>query len=495
MLCWGAVKPTKMLQSEDHPHNTATDLPLVVDLDGTLLQTDLMHEATLQLIHQKPWVSLLIPFWLVRGRAYLKRRVAQAVKLDYTLLPIHRAFFSWLRGEKESGRQIVLATASDREMAKAAVAHLGVFDEVLGSDGKRNLKGRKKLKAIAQYCGPEFDYAGNSRSDQVIWEASRQAILVNTTKSVEVTARRNARVARVFAPARDKWKAAIRSLRPYQWAKNLLVFLPAFTSHGGIHWLVLAKSIEAFLAFSLCASGTYIANDLLDLEEDRLHSSKRQRPLACGECSIPVGILTAGVSVLAGLAIAASAGTGLLLVIMFYLCLTASYSLYLKRFLLVDVLVLAILYTTRVVAGHVAASIAFSVWLSSFAFFLFLSLAFAKRAAELVKLGEGSRHNIPGRGYNAEDLQVITMAGICSGFLSSLVLALYINSDAVRVLYRQPVLLWAVLPLLLYYVGQVWIICRRGQLDDDPIVYTAKTPSTYVLAAAVVMIVVAATVG
>ena len=470
-------------------------MPLVVDLDGTLLRTDLLHEATLRLFKQKPWLALLIPLWLLRGRAYLKRRVYEVVELDYTVLPLHQGFFSWLMSEKESGRHIVLATASDREMAKAAVAHLRVFDEVLGSDPQRNLKGRKKLEAITEYCGTEFDYAGNSRADQVIWEASRQAILVNATKSVEVGARRHARVARVFTSPRDQWKAAISSLRPYQWVKNLLVFLPAFTSHEGIRSLVLARSAEAFLAFSLCASGTYIANDLFDLEEDRHHGRKKHRAFASGQCSIRTGIAIAGGCLLAGLGIAASTSSGLLVVTLFYICLTAAYSLYLKRLLLVDVLVLAVLYTTRVVAGHIVTSIPFSVWLSSFAFFLFLSLAFAKRAAELVKLSEGSRQSIPGRGYNVVDLQVITIAGICSGFLSSLVLALYINSDAVRLLYRRPVLLWGVVPLLLYYIGRVWIICMRGELHDDPIVYTAKTPSTYVLAAAVLIIVVAATAG
>jgi 4-hydroxybenzoate polyprenyltransferase len=469
--------------------------PLVVDLDGTLLRTDLLHESLLRLLKQRPWALLMVPVWLLRGRVNLKRKLSELVHLNCAVLPIHEEFIEWLRSEKKRGRSLVLATASDQNLAARAVAHLELFDRVLGSRGSRNLKGHNKIEAIIQECGPEFDYAGNSQSDQSVWRASRQAILVNAHRSVEALARRSANVTRVFPPAGGRLKAMIRSLRIYQWVKNLLIFVPAFTSHEGVHGPVIVKSMLGFLALSMCASGVYVANDLLDLEEDRQHSSKRDRPFASGECSILTGVLVGGLSMSAGLALGAWIGNGLLLVLLLYVFLASLYSLCLKKMLLLDVLTLAILYTVRVIVGHVLTGILFSAWLSSFMFFLFLSLAFSKRATELIKFSQSGGDVVPGRGYSRVDLPVIMTSGICSGFISSLVLALYINSDAVKGLYRRPELLWAIMPVLLYYIGRLWVMCGRGKLDDDPIIYSAKSPSTYYVAALILVVVIAATRG
>jgi 4-hydroxybenzoate polyprenyltransferase len=432
--------------------------------------------------------------WLVRGRANLKRKVQELVRLNAVLLPVHEEFIAWLRTEKERGRFLVLATASDRNLAVQTVAHLELFDLILGSSGNRNLKGRAKVEAIVQNCGAEFDYAGNSRADQPVWRASREAILVGANRSVEAAARRSANVTRVFSPAGGRLRAAIRSLRLHQWVKNLLIFVPAFTSHEVVHGPVLLKSALAFLAFGMCASSVYVANDLLDLEEDRQHASKINRPFASAACPIQAGVLLGGLSLLAGLGIAAWMGHRLLPVLLLYVFLTSCYSLWLKKALLLDVLTLAILYTFRIIVGHVVTGIPLSAWLSSFTFFAFLSLAFSKRATELIRVGQSGRDVVPGRGYSTVDLPVVMAAGICSGFLSSLVLALYINSDSVKALYRRPDLLWAVMPLLLYYIGRIWIACVRGELDDDPIVYSAKTPSTYYIVAVSVLLVIAATV-
>jgi 4-hydroxybenzoate polyprenyltransferase len=289
------------------------------------------------------------------------------------------------------------------------------------------------------------------------------------------------------------FRDVLRAIRFHQWVKNFLIFVPAITSHTIFDATVASRAALAFLSFSFCASAAYIMNDLLDLEEDRRHKTKKYRPFASGRISIGFGTLLALTCLLASVLLAGFIPGFFAAVLMIYLVLTSVYSLYLKRLLLVDVLTLALLYTLRVVAGHAATGIPFSPWLLSFAFFLFLSLAFSKRAAELVE-HQGDNQNVPpGRGYVTTDLDAVCAAGICSGFLSSLVLALYINSDSVRLLYHHPTLLWGLLPILLYYIVRLWVICRRGELTEDPIQYTVTAPSTYGAAALVVLVLLAAT--
>jgi 4-hydroxybenzoate polyprenyltransferase len=343
-----------------------------------------------------------------------------------------------------------------------------------------------------------FAYAGNSRSDLSVWKSSAEGIVVNANPGVRAQAERLTTVTKVFAPPGNRARTVIRSLRPYQWVKNLLVFVPAFTSHEGVRWPILLQCLIAFIAFSLCASGTYILNDLLDLEEDRAHAIKKNRPFASGDLSISLGLTIASALFVIGMGVAFADGPLFPALLLLYIAMAGAYSMRIKRVLLLDVLTLAILYTMRVIAGHVVTGIAFSVWLLSFAFFLFLSLAFCKRATELFKRKKRQETavdtELPGRGYRSEDLQIITASGLSSGFMASLVFALYINSESVTLLYRRPAFLWGILPLLLYYILRIWIICGRGDLDDDPILYTAKSPSTYFIAILVVLIVIAATI-
>ena len=468
-------------------------IPLVVDLDGTLLRTDLLLESALRLIKQKPWLALWMPLWLLRGRAYLKRKIFQRVQIDVSLLPAHDELVAWLRDEKTRGRHLVLATASDHEQARTVVEPLELFDTVLGSDGQQNLKGRRKLETIVEVCGKEFDYVGNSSSDLAIWRGCRHAILVNTSSRVERSARRAGNVARVFPRSLDGFRDALRSMRFYQWVKNLLLFVPAITSHTIFDVSVANNTALAFLSFGFAASAGYILNDLLDLEEDRRHPTKKQRPFASGRTFVGSGILLAFASLSASAVIATLVPRAFVSALMAYLILTSLYSLFLKRLLVVDVLTLALLYTLRVVAGSTATGIVLSPWLLSFAFFLFLSLAFSKRAADLIQHQQDNRKAVPGRGYVTTDLDAICIAGMCSGFLSSLVLALYINSESVQLLYRQPIFLWGLQPILLYYISRLWLICRRGELTEDPIQYTAREPSTYGAAFLAVLVLLAAT--
>jgi 4-hydroxybenzoate polyprenyltransferase len=468
-------------------------IPLVVDLDGALLRTDLLLESALRLVKQKPWTVLSMPLWILHGRSHLKRKICNLVQMDVTRLPMHMELLAWLKEEKSRGRQLVLATASDRDQAYSVVESLQLFDVVLGSDGKHNLKGQHKLKAIAGVFGYQFDYVGNSRADLEIWRSCRQAILVNAPDVVERSAGRGGNVSRVFPRESGRWREVLRALRSYQWVKNLLVFVPAITSHTIFHWAVAIHAMLAFLAFGFFASGVYVMNDLLDLEEDRNHSNKKERPFASGRLPIAHGIALLVVLLSLGVGTGVLAGGQFLGILIAYLALTSWYSFHLKQIPLIDVFTLTALYILRIIAGHVITGIAFSNWLLLFAFFLFLSLAFSKRAAELISLGSTHHEVLLGRGYVPRDYGVVVAAGICSAFLSTLVLALYINSHEVQKLYRSPLLLWGLIPVLLYYLTRLWLICGRGQLTDDPILYTAKTKSTYGAALVTVAILLAAT--
>jgi 4-hydroxybenzoate polyprenyltransferase len=463
-------------------------IPLCVDLDGTLIAADLLWESIFALIRARPMEAALIPIWQLKGRANLKAKVGARVALDARLLPYRAEVLDYLRAERARGRWLVLATAADRRFAEAVAEHLDVFDEVIASDGERNLKGREKLAALQQrFSAVGFDYLGDSRADLPIWEAANKALIVRTDRSIERRAAAVCSPSRVFDGARGGPKALIKALRPHQWAKNVLVFVALVAAHQVLQLGPLLKCGLAFLAFSFSASAVYILNDLLDLESDRRHPRKRRRPFASGAASIPsgVGLIVA----LLGAAAAASAFLpptfiGLLSL---YLVLTTAYSIHLKRKLMVDVLCLAGLYTLRIVAGGAAASIAISPWLMAFSMFFFLSLAFAKRYTELTA-AEDSCEKIPGRGYWPMDLELIRSVGPTSGYLCVLVLCLYLNSPDVRIHYSRPEILWLACPILLYWISRIWFLAYRRQLDDDPVAFALRDRISYVVGCATMVV-------
>jgi hypothetical protein len=366
-------------------------VPLVVDLDGTLIRTDLLLESALRLIKQKPWLALWMPFWLLRGRAYLKRAIFHRVKIDVQLLPLNDELLSWLRDEKASGRRLVLATASDYQQACSVAEPFALFDTVLGSDGQRNLKGRAKLKTIMDVCGADFDYAGNSRADLAIWRGCRHAILVNASRGVERSARRAGNVVRVFPSAFSGFRDLLRAMRFDQWVKNLVVILPALASHTIFDSSVFGNAMLAYFSFGFATSAGCILDDLLDLEEDRRHTKKKKRPFASGRMFIGSGIALAIAALLASAALASLLPRLFAIALIAFFLLTSVYSLFLDRFLVVRLLAVALLYTIRVVAGSLAAGITIPLWLLVAAFFLFFGLAFAKRAADLAQ----HREDIP----------------------------------------------------------------------------------------------------
>ena len=465
-----------MLQSPAEP-----EIPLVVDLDGTLIKTDLLWESLARWLRENPFgVFLVLPWWL-RGRAFLKQQLAKRVQLNPALLPYNQKFLVWLREQKHSGRKIILATASDLQMAKPVADYCGIFDEVLASDGRTNLRSKNKLKALVEKFGERgFDYAGNSKPDLAVWRGAREAIVVNASCSLEKKAAQCTKVQKYFPPDTIPIRALIQMLRPHQWVKNLIIFVPALASHKLVQPAVFFQEVVAFASFCLCASAVYVINDLMDLDSDREHKTKKNRPFASGDLPLFVGLIAAPLLLVAGLGLAARLSWQFEAVLVLYLLLTTNYSWWLKRVALLDVFFLAGLYTIRLAAGHVAADVAYSSWLIMFSMFIFLSLALVKRYVEVKAAREFSPGKfISGRGYQPDDLEMIASLGAGSGYLAALVLALYVDSQQVTMLYTHPNLLLLICPLLLYWVSRIWLLAHRGQMHTDPVLFAVKDPVSY----------------
>ncbi len=450
-------------------------VPLVVDLDGTLLRTDSLHESTLLLLRSKPHYAFHLLLLLAQGKARMKREIAQRVALDPGRLPYHKEFLEWLIAERERGRRLVLATAADEKVAHAISAYLGLFDEVIASDGIINRSAHHKAELLAKKFGERgFDYAGNSRDDLPVWERARRAILVAAPKDVRDAAAVRSEIEREFTGLSRGVPAWINALRLHQWMKNLLLFLPLLGAHEMFNPILLGKAFAAFVAFGFCASSVYVINDLMDLESDRHHPRKRNRPFAKGALSPLAGVGVSSVLLTASLAASWLVAPLFLFWLLVYFSLTVSYTFWLKRWVIVDTLSLATLYTLRVVAGGAAVGLAASFWLLAVSLFLFLSLAFVKRYTELkVMLAQGS-NEAKGRGYQTDDLPFLQTLGVAAGFVAVLVLALYINGESVVQLYRRPEVLWLTVPILLYWITRIWMKAHRGLMHDDPVLFALK---------------------
>lgn len=449
-------------------------LPLCVDLDGSLIHSDLLLESFLLLIKRNPLYLFLAPLWLLRGKAHLKSEIARRVSLNGAALPYTQPFLDWLHAQKAAGRPLWLCTASDARLAEAVASHLGIFEGVLASNGQTNLSGHNKAaELVARFGAKQFDYCGNHRVDIPIWAQSRSAIVVNAPESVRQAAAQVAEVSHVVVAPAVGPKVLWKALRVHQWAKNALVFVPMLAAHE-LSWSTLLASFAAFIAFSLCASSVYLLNDMLDLEADRQHHSKCRRPFASGHLSLVFGLAAAPLLLLAALLLALMLPTAFLGVLGAYYVATLAYSFGIKKIVMVDVLALAGLYTIRLVAGSAAAAIPLSFWLLIFAIFIFLSLAIVKRYAELLAMREQGKLTAQGRGYQVEDLSMLQSLGASSGYLSILVLALYLNSPDVAQMYQHPKLVWLLVPIMLYWISRIWMQTYRGRMHDDPLVYALK---------------------
>jgi len=456
--------------------------PLVVDLDGTLVQTDLLIESVSRLLRQQPRALLALPWWLLKGRANLKRELARRVELDPTLLPYRSSLLDYLHTEHAKGRSIILATASDRQLANQVADHLKLFDLVVASDGHTNLSGERKRRRLVEQFGERgFDYVGNESRDLAVWSSARKAIVVNPNPRLLRAVARVAECESAFASRGASLRDYLSALRPEHWLKNLLVFVPLFAAHLFFTPLAVAKTLVAFVAFCCCASGGYLLNDLLDLQADRRHPQKRMRPFASGRLPLAYALVMAPVMFFLGCVLAVVVSWLLLGILLLYFALTLAYSLELKRVALLDILVLASLYTLRIVGGTAAIAVWPSVWLLGFSMFLFTSLAFVKRYAELVIMRGVEGDHATARGYELSDAELLASKGTASGYAAVLVLALYIASGAVKANYSRHELIWLLCPLLLYWLGYLWLIAHRGKMFHDPLVYALRDRTSRIL--------------
>ncbi|MCJ2028428.1 UbiA family prenyltransferase [Methylobacterium sp. J-043] len=462
-------------------------VPLVIDLDGTLLRTDLLLEGIIALLRRNPLMLLLMLLWLPRGRAFFKRRIAEGAVLDVATLPANTALLAHIEARKAAGQPIVLATAADELMALRALRRFPVFDRVVASDGVRNLKGEAKAAQLRALYPQGFDYAGDAAADLPVWAAAGRVIVVGASGPVLRAARRLGKglgkPVEEF-PAASRSRALLKALRLHQWAKNALVFLPLVLGGRAGEAQAWGSAGLAFLALGLVASASYLLNDLLDLSHDRAHWSKRERPLASGRLPIATGLAALVLGLAGGLAVAAWAGAAVLTGVLAYLALTLTYSAWLKRVPMLDALTLGSLFSLRIAVGVAAVSVAWSPWLLTFSMFLFTSLSFAKRHTELRGAARrGQAGTIAGRGYEPADEPVVLAFGIASGLASVVIFILYLANEAFRhAVLAAPLALWSFPLILVLFMGRVWLLAGRDALHDDPVAFAVKDRPSLVLA-------------
>jgi 4-hydroxybenzoate polyprenyltransferase len=459
----------------------ADALPVCVDLDGTLVAGDLLWESFASLARERPLTALRLALGIAKGRAHFKRLVAERVSLDPATLPYRTEVVDELEALRRRGVPLVLATSAHRTYAEAVARHLGCFDEVIASDGDHNLSGRSKADALVRRFGERgFRYAGNDWVDVPVWRAAAGATIVAGPARLVRRLRAESPDVRVLAPRRGTLRALVAALRSHQWAKNALVFVPLVAGHDILQLELVNASVLAFVAFCMAASGIYIVNDIVDISADRSHPRKARRPFASGELGIPTGLVAAAVLLSGSVLVGIGLSWRFAAIIGLYVALTSAYSLGLKRIPVADVFTLTGLYVLRIVAGGVATGTLLTSWLLAFALFFFLGLAFVKRYVELNLV----QQSLPGRGYGPEDGMWMHAVGTSAGYMAVLVLALYVNTPEVTILYSRPDALLLLCPLLLFWLTRLWFRAGRRLLHDDPVVEALKDPLGYVVLAA-----------
>jgi 4-hydroxybenzoate polyprenyltransferase/phosphoserine phosphatase len=464
------------------------DIPLVIDVDGTLVKSDLLIETAFEFFARDPHLAPKIVVWLRDGKAVLKRNIAAISQLNVAYLPYNEAVLSCAHAARQAGRKVYLASAADSRLVEAIADHLGCFDGWFASDGVVNLSGPLKAERLAQAFGHQgFDYIGNDADDLPVWRLARTAIVINASprvmKAIDVDSPR----AKVLPASQSGLKAYISALRPSQWIKNTLIFVPLLTAHVLTEraWL---NALAAFVIFCVAASATYIFNDIVDIQADRQHPRKKYRPFASGDISIIQGIVWSVSMIGISLCAAGLLNPELFLAVAGYIVVTLAYSMFLKRYLMIDAIVLAGLYTVRVAAGAVAVAVVLSEWLLAFSMFLFFCLALIKRYSELALRFDGQLPDPSNRDYKITDLTVISSLSAASGFSAVIVFSLYLSSDTVDRLYRHPELLWIVCPFLMYWISRLLVLSHRRVLHDDPVIFALRDRVSQFAVAAVLLL-------
>jgi len=467
---------------------TVTDL-LCIDLDGTLIRTDILLEGLAALLRRAPWMILVLPFWLLRGKAYLEARIAERAPVDAALLPYNADVLDLCRNHPG---EVFLVTGAAERAARRIADHLACFDGLIATTGRTHLSGDAKLAAIRDRIGDRaFAYAGDRRIDLAVWKEAAHAIVVGPDSLCRRARALSDEVTHIATPGPSP-RVWIKALRVHQWVKNTLVFVPLMTAHLFTELSPIIQSVLAFAAFCIASSSVYLLNDMVDLEADRSHPTKRKRPFAAGQLSLRVGFLSTPVMMTGALVGAWLLRPAFALVLATYLALTLLYAFILKQKALVDVLTLAGLFTLRIFAGVAALQVAMSEWLLAFSMFFFLSLAFLKRFAELHNLRERGGQTAPGRAYRVEDDLAMALFGVVGGYMAVLVFALYISSEKVSTLYTHPELLWLICPLQFYWVSRMWLAARRGEMNEDPIIFAFKDTMSYAVGGIAAVLLLAA---
>jgi 4-hydroxybenzoate polyprenyltransferase len=470
--------------------------PLCVDLDGTLVKSDTLVDSLLLLARSQPAALLKTPGWALRGNAYLKERVTSLVSLNVEHLPYNRKLLDYLMVEHAAGRKIYLTTGADGHIAHRVAGHLGIFEDVLCSDGTTNLTGHNKLASFRARFGEGrgegssegFDYIGNARPDVPLLAAAAEPMLANPDLSLRLLLKKQKiAAARVFTDRGNPLKVFIKAVRIHQWAKNSLIFLPLLLEHKFRALPFIAAGV-AFLSFSLCASATYIINDLLDVEADRQHPKKRTRAFASGNLSAFSGLAICFIFLALAFGLAWLVPHAFLGWLCLYLVTTLAYSMVLKRVVIVDVVILSALYTLRMLAGAAATHTHITPWLSAFSIFIFLSLAMVKRFSELQNLRSAGAAITNGRGYLIADIEQVRAFGTSSAYASVVVFALYISSPENAGLYHHSGRMWLMTPLMILWLSRVWLLASRGELDEDPVVFALTDRISLLIGVAVVAI-------
>ncbi|MBY6223066.1 UbiA family prenyltransferase [Ferrimonas balearica] len=457
-------------------------VPLCVDLDGTLLKTDLLLEQLVVLLRTRP-MALFGLFWLAftQGLAAFKRSLADQVSLNVTTLPYHKPLLHYLEQQARK-RPLWLCTGTDQHLAEAVARHLRLFEGVIGSDGTINMTGHNKARHLLERFGSAgFDYIGNEKKDLAIWQHSRRAQVVTRSRQFARWVRNHANLRGIFWTKPLAAKHYIKAVRAHQWSKNVLILVPLLLGHGSLQPQTIGLALATLVAFCALASATYIFNDLMDLESDRQHHEKRNRPYASGQISLTTALALIPALLMGCLIIASQLPTAVGLTMLLYGVVTLSYTLWLKHQMLIDVFVLAGLYTLRIVIGMMIVGGPPSFWLMAFSLFFFLSLAMAKRVTEITNKLRLQPKVVRVRGYQPQDNPLLTMYGSGCGIVSTLIITLYINSEKVRTLYALPELLWLLCPVLLFWLARVWMLTYRGELHEDPVLFAIRDRTSQVL--------------
>ncbi|QWE10863.1 UbiA family prenyltransferase [Polynucleobacter sp. es-EL-1] len=459
--------------------------PIVVDLDGTLIYGDCLHEQLNRAIFFHPLILVSAIWQLLQGKAKFKEFLSKNLSIDVTLLPYNEELIAWLKEKKEEGRTLVLATASNQELARRISDHVGIFDAVHASNDLVNLKGKAKAQLLNQVYG-QYEYIGNSGADLYVWQDAVKSYYVGKSQKIITALKGQQNFAGQFKARGSEFKSFIRALRPHQWLKNILVFVPVVMAHQ-LSFYNLCSTFIAFLLFCAIASAGYLINDLSDVDSDRENKHKKKRSFASGAISLPFGWIV--IPILLGSSLWVSftyLPYQFACSVILYFILTILYTKVLKGFPNIDVFTLAFLYILRIQAGGYAVNISLSFWLITFSLFFFISLGMLKRFSELLEFNNFEAV-LPGRAYKKNDAAFIESAGIASGYIAIAVLALYIKDLNISNLYQSPQYIWFVCPVMLYWITRVWFLAQRGELHHDPVYFAAKDHVSWLLTAIIAL--------